>query len=593
MYQTSGKIKDTLSEISSGNFVLPAIQREFVWKPPQIYKFYDSLMQGYPFGIFLYWRVAKENVKKFKYYNFMRHYHEPDKLHCTPIEDKDILNGPLTAVLDGQQRLTALNIGICGTMAWKLQNKRKNSPGAFPERKLHLDLLSGGMPDENGIKYDFEFLNDDQLNQNDNKRCWFPVPSIVDMQANDMHRWIIGRLPNEKTSDAFDVLHKLWAVIHNHQTVAYYEVKDQELERVLNIFIRMNSGGTSLSYSDLLLSIAVAQWDTHNARDEIHRLVDDLNDIGHGFKFSKDFVLKAGLMLSDIGKVGFQVENFNKANMAILERNWNSIKETLLLTVQLLSSFGFTGQTIRADSAILPIAYYLHRLNPGEAYLRRTSYGKDREVVREWFIRSLLKPSGIWGSGLDILLTALRDTIRDHGSNCFPYNEIQEDMKKRGKSIDFAPEEIEGLADMKYGEKRVFALLSLIFPFFNHGHEFQVDHIFPKGRFTPRILLEAGFEGSEVEDVIDKSKRLANLQILLDELNNEKRKKMPLEWLKELCRGNLVDEQEYIQRHMLEGVSNDLKDFPRFYEKRRSALISRIGQVLNVGQTDKVDKASS
>ena len=101
-----------MEQIGGGNFVLPAIQHEFVWKPDQIYKFYDSLMQGYPFGTFLYWRVAAENSSKFKFYEFMRHYHERDNPHCTPIEDDP--TGPLTAVLDGQQRLTALNIGFRG-----------------------------------------------------------------------------------------------------------------------------------------------------------------------------------------------------------------------------------------------------------------------------------------------------------------------------------------------------------------------------------------------------------------------------------------------------------------------------------------------
>ncbi|MCP5934263.1 DUF262 domain-containing protein, partial [Klebsiella pneumoniae] len=81
----------------------------------------------------------------------------------------------------------------------------------------------------------------------------------------------------------------------------FYEESDQSLERVLNIFIRMNSGGTTLSYSDLLLSIAVAQWSSLDAREEIHALVDEMNRVGDGFNVSKDLVLKAGLMLSDIG----------------------------------------------------------------------------------------------------------------------------------------------------------------------------------------------------------------------------------------------------------------------------------------------------
>ena len=52
-----------------------------------------------------------------------------------------------------------------------------------------------------------------------------------------------------------------------------------------------------LSYSDLLLSIATAQWEERDARSAIITLVDELNDTGMGFNFSKDFVLKAGLMV--------------------------------------------------------------------------------------------------------------------------------------------------------------------------------------------------------------------------------------------------------------------------------------------------------
>ena len=583
MYQTGGTIRETLDQISNGTFVLPAIQREFVWKPAQICKFYDSLMQGYPFGTFLYWRVAAESAGKFKFYEFMRHYHERDNPHCAPIED--VITGPLTAVLDGQQRLTALNIGLRGSMAWKLPNKWWNNTSAFPKRALYLDLLSGGETDENGVRYHFAFLSKEQLSQQGDDRCWFPVPSIMEMKgAPAMLRWLNERLPQEKTDCAFEVLDQLYQVTHNHHLVAYYEERGQELEKVLNIFIRMNSGGTILSYSDLLLSIAVAQWDKHDARDEIHTLVDELNRIGDGFDFSKDLVLKAGLMLSDIGNVGFKVENFNKANMAILEGKWTSIKDALLLTVQLLSSFGFNGQTIRADSAILPIAYYLHRRGLDETYLTRTAHEADREAIREWFIRSLLKASGIWGSGLDTLLTALRDVIRQHGAEQFPYAEVREVMARRGKSIGFEPEEIEELADMSYGDKRLFAILSLIFPFIKHQHVFHVDHIFPKGRFTTQSLIKAGFDDVAVDQVKDNSDRLANLQLLLGAINNEKRKKMPLEWIEETYPED-ESKLHYIQQHVLAGLSNDLNDFSAFYDERRNALKLRIGKLLGVQTT--------
>ena len=165
--------------------------------------------------------------------------------------------------------------------------------------------------------------------------------------------------------------------------MAFYEERSQELEKVLQIFIRTNSGGTILSYSDLLLSVAVALWRKRDAREEIHALVDELNRIGSGFFFSQDLVLKAGLMLSDIGSVGFKVDNFNRENMAKLEEKWNDIKQALILTVQLVSRFGFNGQTLSADSSILPIAYYLYMRDPGESYLTNSRFKQDRQEIRK------------------------------------------------------------------------------------------------------------------------------------------------------------------------------------------------------------------
>ena len=143
----------------------------------------------------------------------------------------------------------------------------------------------------------------------------------------------------------------------------------------------MNSGGTVLSYSDLLLSIAVAQWQDHDAREEIHGLVDQLNRIGGGFSFSKDLVLKAGLMLSDIGSVGFKVDNFNRANMEVFENKWSAIKRALTLTVELVSDFGFNGRTLTAHNAILPIAYYLYKSERKSAYRTSRGFKDDRNFI--------------------------------------------------------------------------------------------------------------------------------------------------------------------------------------------------------------------
>lgn len=105
MYQQGGTIKEALDSIASHEYVLPAIQREFVWSTEQICDLFDSLMQGYPFGEFLFWRIAPENSAEYRCYDFVREYHQRDAPHCP---DLGVLpNKALTAVLDGQQRLTA------------------------------------------------------------------------------------------------------------------------------------------------------------------------------------------------------------------------------------------------------------------------------------------------------------------------------------------------------------------------------------------------------------------------------------------------------------------------------------------------------
>lgn len=203
-------------------------------------------------------------------------------------------------------------------------------------------------------------------------------------------------LQGDALKGAYATLDQLHRVVHSHNLINYYEEETQYVERVLNIFIRLNSGGTVLSYSDLLLSIAVAQWKRVDARAEIHKLVDELNRIGAGFALSQDFVLKAGLMLADIASVGFKVENFTSANMAALEANWPAIRTALLGTVELAATFGLNGQTLRADSALLPIAYYLYRQKVPANYATHSKFAADRETIQGWLIRSLLKASGIW-----------------------------------------------------------------------------------------------------------------------------------------------------------------------------------------------------
>lgn len=142
MYQAGGTIKDLLTKVEQHDYILPAIQREFVWKPEQICQLFDSLLQGYPFGTFLFWKIKSTHQREYQFYDFMRHYHQRDRVHCEKLEL--IGEQDRVAVLDGQQRMTALNIGLRGSYSWKTQGKWWSSPDAFIERRLYLNLLVAG-----------------------------------------------------------------------------------------------------------------------------------------------------------------------------------------------------------------------------------------------------------------------------------------------------------------------------------------------------------------------------------------------------------------------------------------------------------------
>ena len=578
-YQTPRTIVSTLEEISRGEIVLPAIQRELVWSPEQICRLFDSLMQGYPFGVFLYWLVRAENSSAYKFYDFILDYHERDRSHNLP--SKPMPNTPLRAVLDGQQRLTALNIGLRGSMALKLPRRRWNNPDAFPKQKLYLDLLWQPNEDnEEGLSYRFAFLTDEHARAAQKNECWFPVGDILDMELGPpMMKWLNARLPQEHLDRASEPLFRLHNVVHTERVITYYEEDAQELEKVLQIFIRMNSGGTPLSYSDLLLSIAVAQWTQYDAREEIHALVDDLNRSGNGFSFSKDLILKASLMLSDVGAVGFKVGNFNRANMVRVEDKWDDIKRALILTVQLISNFGFNERSITAPNSILPIAYYLMHGQHKQPFLSSIHFDDDRKAIREWLIRSLLK-SGIWSGGAaDGMLTAIRGEIKRNGNENFPADQIYEQMARRGRGLSFEDEEIENLADMQYGNRLTFALLSLLFPHVDLRNHFHVDHIFPKAQFTRRQLGKAGVPDDKIDEFMQSKDGLANLQLLQGNENTEKSASMPSEWLKSAF-SDPINRQDYQDLHLLGEVPTSITKFTSFYEARRDRLKERIQQLL-------------
>ncbi len=399
-------------------------------------------------------------------------------------------------------------------------------------------------------------------------------------EGSDILDLLIARgLQKQELRRAFSTVTLLHRVVHEKSLVHYYEENGQDIEKVLQIFIRMNSGGTQLSYSDLLLSTAVAQWETLDARKEIHNLVDNLNRVGVGFALPMDFVLKAGLMLCGMN-VRFRVANFNRQNMLELERKWNEVSKALLLTVQLASGLGFNRDNLSSNNALLPIAHYLYCLDPGEGFLTLPSYRRERQRISGWLRRSLVK-QGFWGSGQDALLTRLqRATIDSEDSARFPVEAMMKEVSELGKSLDFNDDEIEGLVDVRFKDRRVFPLLSMLFPFVDWDNEMHVDHIFPRAVFSQRSMTEAGVPRDMFDTLDEMSNGVANLQLLEGRLNSSKGGKLPHQWLDETYGGENARREECADRHLLGEIPESLAGFEVFYEERRDRIKRRIVELL-------------
>ncbi len=590
MYQQIGSINDLLLKVKEHDFVLPAIQREFVWKPDQICQLFDSIMQGYPFGTFLFWSIEKQNIDKYKFYKFMLNYDEKNNQYCEYYED--IPSESHIAVLDGQQRITSLNIGLRGSYTNRYGKK------TF----LYINVFGKPNTDDNTV-YDFKFLTTSEALLKDINNYWVKVGDLLNglevgqsteylMEVStDIGMYLASNFPylsNEERSknlaECRRMLSKLSSYINNENSLSAYTEKEQSIEKVLSIFIRMNSGGTPLSYSDLLLSFTVTQWTKLNAREEINELLEEIREDSE-FKFEKDLILRAGLMLGEVGNLSFKLSNFSKENIVFMEDHWESFKESFLLATQILKEFGIDNQVLVHDVAILPIVYFIFKKilkNPENGKYKVSNL--DKKKMRDWLLISILK-KGIWTNNLESLLVQTRKAISDNLLD-FPVDEIKQAMLAKEKSLNFNEEDIKNLCDLRYGkDSEIKALLLLVFPD-SKLTETHIDHIYPKSIFTPNKMKKLNIINDGTNKFQVMSNTIANLQLIPASVNIDKKAIEPSAWLDTF----FIDEssrQMYMASQLIDNLTLDLNQFESFCLNRREKIEAKLRRILDVKELNK------
>ena len=313
-------ISDAISNIESRKYLLPAIQRKFVWSSEQIEVLFDSIMRDYPINSFMMWNVTSDKTKNsYKFYEFLKEYREffqDENPYFNTKGYQDFL-----AVIDGQQRLTSLYLGLKGSYAYRMPRKQWiNREENLPTRRLYINLSSSLVDDERKMIYDFKFLTNTEVIRLTSTEDLFLVNDIFLYKTQDaLEDYMLDRKWLDTTNKAFarSTLRKLREVVFKDKLINYYQEEKQEIDTVLDIFIRTNSGGEPLSFSNLLMSITTANWE-RDARKEFKTLVEAV--FNNHFIISADLILKCCLVLFK-ENIKFQVANFDADSVKEFDKN--------------------------------------------------------------------------------------------------------------------------------------------------------------------------------------------------------------------------------------------------------------------------------
>ncbi|WP_120955787.1 DUF262 domain-containing protein [Helicobacter mehlei] len=582
-FQSPVSINEAMQKIKSREYLIPAFQREYVWGPEQVARLFDSLMRGYPISSMLFWEVKDESKKSWKFYDFLQHFRPVHKVHNQHFETAG--HKDFYAILDGQQRLTSLYLGLFGRYDIHKRNKKwTNEDKNFTSNYLYFNLTQSRPTQLSDVGYEFLWLERDKTEAvfgDEHGQKWFRCGAVYDFKNLDeaLDFAIEQGLNKEERKRLLD----FFTLIFNtpdQSKINFYLETDQNPEKAVNIFIRINSGGTALGYADILFSVAIANWKEIDARTEIHDLVDQIKN-NKGFEnASKDLILKGFLFLFH-NDIRYQIKSFGSGFIQAVEQKWKAIKVAFLETFELLKSFGLSGETLGAYNLALPLVYYIYHQNLSDHIVHSIGQQDNRASMKTWVLRAIVfKPLG---ASSDTTLSNMRRAFIkefdaqsgvyfDQANMPFPQKAIETEGKYH-QNVD--SEFLENnVLFVRSKDPKTFALLALLYPNLDYSHKFHKDHLHPQSAYAKyqKLSEQGDFKPFEIYD------SLVNLQ-MLDEHENKSKNDKPLErWVNENCG---QDREGFLQRHLIPNVDLSLENFGGFIEDRRKLLEDKFMEILN------------
>lgn len=562
----SVSIRKAMKQIEDNKYFLPHIQRPFVWKQDrnnnQVRKYFDSIMRGYPFGTLMFW-ITDENIQ---IRQFIQNYSDDMDVKDTYIKTSDYNNKTKTLVLDGQQRLQSLYIALKGT---------------YNNKEFYIDILSGKnifWDGKDEIKYNFDYFSKEEVEAKNNKKSyWILLKNIVfsDDESTKQKRAVLAEMEKnqiEVTNDIEEVVEdnisKIINLFSTLELIYYYPIdstasKKIDYEEILEIFIRVNSGGTVLSKSDLMFSLIKLNWD--EAEEEFETLLNSLNQQG-AFYFDKDFILKTCLVLID-KRAKYDITKFKgnegEQNLKDIQDNWEKITESFSWLKDFLSYSRITNyKLLPSYNTLIPIVFYVFNLD------NKMSDIAIKSNIQTWLYKALL--NGNFSGQADQIIDNCTDIIKksiEANDSKYPYKDIEKKMKSLNRNIELNENIIDG---------NIYLILNLIYLYNNQIVNFQpaysgnlpeIDHIFPKSKMYRTYKYPSNLVNN-----------IGNYMLLDKTLNIKKKNILPEIYIPQA----IAEQNAFLKRNLIPDDTALYKpdSFKKFIAIRREKILEVIKEIL-------------
>jgi len=464
----------SLLNLRNRDLFLPHIQRPFVWEfDPQVLRFLDSLMKNFPIQTFLFWKTT-DAIKARK---FMDDVLEDPDLSDFYDQQASEQGREKVFVLDGQQRLQSLFATF---------------DGSFYGRDLYINLLEGDQEIENGLSYGFSLSNANLILPHFRIRSLTGDRRNSEDIAEELNQKLSQILTAESPTDRIQRerrvrknISQLVSLIREDKHFWIEELDGTandayQYKSVLNIFIRVNSGGTKLDAGDLMFAAMKEAWS--DIEENIETIVGNLNASGN-ISFDKGLVLKGLMLASGKGAVlspEFFTGTVAEANLRVLEQNWATTERAFSQLRDFIYNDlkVYSDKVIRSYNAFIPIFDFFFR--------KASPTHEDIVNLKSYYYRSQL--FNWYSARTDQILNAVHNIVAANESDRFPLDGVKDYFSRQGKDTDVTRESIQDvrlrfiILNLIYVEQMGYSPFDVAYK----GNEPHIDHIYPKSKLRDR-----------------------------------------------------------------------------------------------------------